>query len=126
VNEKTLEERVETVENDLEALRGLPVEVKVLATRVAGVESQIVQLRTEMTDGFSAIRGAMGTMKVELRAEMTTMKTELREDIAALGRETAAGFVQAGTEMRLLFEEHVGRRAVISEGNPPPDAQSGT
>jgi hypothetical protein len=116
------------LEKGMDSLRQLPREVRSLGTEVKGlvvrvsgvesrlvtVESQILQLRTEMTDGFSAIRGEMGAMK-----------TELREDIAALARETAAGFVQVGTDMRVLFEDHIGRRAVIAEGNPPPDASSG-
>ncbi len=57
---------------------------------------------------------------------MGETKSELREDIAALGRETAAGFLRAGVEMRALFEEHLGRRAVIAEGNPTPDEPSST
>jgi hypothetical protein len=74
-----------------------------------------VQLRTDMNDGFSAIRG-----------EMADMKTELREDITSLGRETAAGFILVGEEMRVLFEERFGRLKVIAEGNPSPDAPPGT
>lgn len=132
MSEKSTEERVETLEKDMDSLRTLPAkvdhlgqEVKNLALRVSGVESQIVQLRTDVTDEFSAIRGEMGEMKTELRGEMRETKRELREDIAALGRETAAGFVRFGVEMRTLFEEHIGRRAVIAEGNPTPDAPTG-
>lgn len=122
MNEKTIVERVETLENQMELLKELPAkvdqlgkEVGSLTLRVAGVESQIVQLRADMTDEFSAIRG-------ELKGGLQAVRTELREDIASLGRETAAGFLRAGVEMRALFEEHLGRRAVIAEGNPTPDA----
>lgn len=133
MNEKTIVERVETLENQMELLKELPAkvdqlgkEVGSLTLRVAGVESQIVQLRADMGDEFSAIRGelkdGLSGVQAGLRGELADMKTELREDIAALGRETAAGFLRAGVEMRALFEEHLGRRAVIAEGNPTPDA----
>ena len=45
---------------------------------------------------------------------------ELREDVAALGRDTAAQFINLGNEMRTLFEESLGRRRVIVEGDTPP------
>ncbi|MBK5298911.1 MAG: hypothetical protein JJE40_17290 [Vicinamibacteria bacterium] len=122
MNEKTIVERVKTLENEMELLKELPAKVDQLGKqvgsltlRVAGVESQIVQLRADMTDEFSAIRG-------ELKGGLQAVRTELREDIASLGRETAAGFLRAGVQMRALFEEHLGRRAVIAEGNPTPDA----
>lgn len=91
------------LENDVNVLRKLPAvvegvqrDVKELVVRVtgvevrlSGVESQIVQLRTDMSDGFSAIRGEMGGMKAELQ-----------EDIAAQGRETAARFLELGHGIR--------------------------
>ena len=112
---ETLEKRVEELEKTVNSLQSLPAAVKDLTLRTGRVELQIVQLRTDMNDGFSAIRGEMGETK-----------SELREDIAALGRETAAGFLRAGVEMRALFEEHLGRRAVIAEGNPTPDEPPST
>ena len=93
MSERVIKERMETLEKDVESLQSLPAEVKVLTLRVAGVESQIVQLRTEMADEFSAIRG-------QLKDGLEGVRTELREDIAALGRETAAGFLYWGGEMR--------------------------
>ena len=95
---KTMDERVGDLEKLAHTLAPLPGQMAQLGDRVADVESrlgtvesrlgtvesQIVQLRTEMADGFSAT------------------KEELREDIAALGRETAAGFLHFGTEMRGL------------------------
>ena len=118
---RTMDEGVSDLEKLAQTLAPLPGHLAELGDRVAGVEtrlgtveSQIVQLRTEMTDEFSAIRG-------ELKGGLHAVRTELRQDIASLGRETAAGFLRAGVEMRALFEEHLGRRAVIAEGNPPPD-----
>lgn len=121
MGEKSIEERVETLEKDMDSLRALPAkvdhlgkEVENLALRVSGVESQISQLRTDMTGEFSAIRG-----------EMNGMKDELREDIAALGRDTAAQILESRNHTKMLFQEHIGRRAVIGEGNPMPDLPSG-
>lgn len=140
MTEKTMDERVGDLEKVAQTLRSLPGQVAQLDDRVAdvesrlgnvdarlgnvelrlgNVESQIVQLRTDMGDGFSAIRG-------ELKDGLEGVKIELREDIASLGRETAAGFLRAGVEMRALFEEHLGRRAVIAEGNPTPDEPPST
>jgi hypothetical protein len=118
---RTMDQRVGDLEKLAHTLALLPREVAQLGNRVAGVEShldsvesQIVQLRTEMFGGFSAIRG-----------QMADMKTELREDISSLGREAAAGFIRVGEEMRVLFEERFGRLEVIAEGNPSPDAPPG-
>ena len=128
MNGRTMDERVGDLEKLAQTLAPLPDQMTELGGRVAGVEarlgtvetrlgtveSQIVQLRADMGDEFSAIRG-------ELKGGLQAVRTELREDIASLGRETAAGFLRAGVEMRALFEEHLGRRAVIAEGNPMPD-----
>lgn len=116
MGDTTIEARVAKLENDVNLLRNLPAvvegvqrDVKELVVRVSGVEVrlsgvelQIVQLRTDMSDGFSAIRGEMGAMKAELKGEMGAMKAELQEDIAAQGRETAAGFLELGREMRTV------------------------
>lgn len=117
MSEQTMDERVGNLEKLAQTLAPLPAQVAQLDHRVAdvesrlgNVESQIVQLRTEMGDEFSAVR-----------KEMSEMNLGLQEDIASLGRDTAAGFLRAGVEMRALFEEHLGRRAVIAEGNPTPD-----
>jgi hypothetical protein len=90
MNGKTMEERVTDLEKLARTLAPLPEEVRGLKVRVGAVESQIVQLRTDMNVEFSAVRGEMAGMKTELRGEMAAMKDELREDIAAIGRETAA------------------------------------
>ena len=74
-----MEERVTDLEKLAGTLAPLPEEVRGLKVRVGAVESQIVQLRTDMNAECSAVRG-----------EMAGMKGELREDVAALGRETAA------------------------------------
>jgi predicted nuclease with TOPRIM domain len=118
---KTMDERVEDLEKLAQTLAPLPAEVRQVSQRMASVESrlggvearvgtvvsQIVQLRTEVSDGFSAIR------------------SELQEDIAGLSRDTAQGLLRVEVKMRTLFEEYVGRRAVIAEGHPAVDEPQG-
>ncbi len=132
--------RVDTLEKQVSLLLQLPAQVADLTERVAGVESQVLQLRHEMRDGFSAIRSELGSrieavdtglrgemasktelrdemasMKTELRAEMASMKTELREDIAALGRETVRLFDAAQRNARILHEEVLDRLKALGE-----------
>ena len=102
---KTMEERVMDLEKLAETLAPLPAQVAGLTERMAAVELQSVQLRSEMHAGFSAIRG-----------EMADMKAELREDIAAQGIDTAALLFELRTEMRMLHEDVVERIARIGRG----------
>ena len=106
-----LARRVEMLEETLRSLRELPHDVRELNRRMTGVEVQVLQLRTEMRDEFSATREEMAT-KTDLaeglaavRREMATkddvallrtdlanneladLKRELREDIAGMGRD---------------------------------------
>jgi chaperonin cofactor prefoldin len=55
----SLESRVEILEQQVELLKDLP-------QRMATVEAQIVQLRTEMNGGFSALSYAINRMHTEL------------------------------------------------------------
>ena len=90
---RNLTERAEVLEMKVEALEQLPA-------RMSAVESQIVQLRTEMRGEFSAVRG-----------EMREMEGRLRQEMRALNEETKA-------EMRTLHEEVLDRIAKIGEGGP--------
>lgn len=81
---RSLEQRVAILEEQMQALRELPA-------RVAGVELQIVQLRGEMREAFSAVR------------------SELRTEIKA-GNEETRNF------MRALYEDTIARIATIGEG----------
>lgn len=84
--------RVEYLEEAVESLRDLPDRTAKLEVRVGAVETQIVQLRSEMRDEFSAIREDMVTKKdlttevAALRAEMATKK-DLTTEVAALRAE---------------------------------------
>jgi len=88
---RNLTDRVEVLEMDVGTLKELPV-------RVLAVESQIVQLRTEMQGEFSAVRG-----------ELRDMEGRLRQEMRALNEETKA-------EMRMLHEEVLDRISKIGEG----------
>ena len=90
---RNLAERVEVVEMRVGALEELP-------GRMAAVESQILELRTEMRGEFSAVHG-----------EMREMEGRLRQEMRALNDETRA-------EMRVLHEEVLDRIAKIGEGAP--------
>lgn len=81
---RNIEQRVTMLEEQMQALKDLP-------GRMSAVESQILQLRAEMKDGFSAIR------------------SDLRSEIRA-------GDEATRTYMRMLFEDLVVRIATIREG----------
>jgi hypothetical protein len=75
---RNLAERVEVVEMRVGALEALPA-------RMAAVESQIVELRTEMRGEFSAVRKEMRELIAETKAEMRTLHEEVLDRIAKIG-----------------------------------------
>ena len=89
--EGTLTTRVENLERKVELLEALPA-------RVSAVELQIVELRAELREQFSAIRQdfAVGlgegiqALRTELRAEIATqceaVRTDLQGEIRAEGQ----------------------------------------
>jgi hypothetical protein len=82
------------------------VTLEELPGRMDRLESQIVQLRTEMRDEFSAVRTAIRSGDEETRRE-------LRQEIRSGDEETRR-------YMRVLFEEYVGRVKVVDEGGATP------
>ena len=74
---RSLEQRVAMLEQQMQQLKDLP-------ERVGRVESQILQLRTEMKDGFSAIRS---DLRAELHGVDTGLRTELHDVRDALRSE---------------------------------------
>jgi hypothetical protein len=103
---RNLTERVEVLEMKVGSLEELPA-------RVAAVESQIVQLRTEMRGEFSAVRQEMRDLGGTLRTDMRALNDETRADMRALNEETLA-------QMRTFHEEALDRIAKIGEGKRPP------
>jgi hypothetical protein len=139
-----LAKRVEMLEETVESLKRLPDRVGALEVRVDSLASQVLQLRTEMRDGFSAIEGRMATKddltRMATKDDLAQMATRYnlarmatKDDLAELGRELReemsgavremAGFVLA-TERRLLeripvlVEDVLSRIAIRNEGNP--------
>ena len=136
--------RVEYLEETVESLRGLPDRTAKLEARMGAVETQIVQLRAEMRDEFSAIRRDMVTkhdFKTELAAlreemvtkddlrdelsrfaakdELNALTNEFREDIADLGRDFAARLLESEGRTRVLIEDLAARITTGCEGSPP-------
>jgi len=88
---ETIERRVDNLEHRVTDLETLP-------DRITAVESQIVQLRTEMRGEFSAVR-----------EEIRSGNRVLGERIDELGR-----------HMRVLHEDVISRLAIIQEGQSAP------
>ena len=79
------------LEGQMQEMRGLP-------ERVTNLESQILRLRQEMRDEFSATRS-------EFRGELAAAVTTLSQAIA-----------DTNTHMRVLHEDTLSRFATIGEG----------
>lgn len=95
-----IESRVESLEQRVTRLEELPA-------RMDRLESQVLQLRLEMRDEFSAVREEMGGLAT---------RQEMREEFAAVRLEIRTGDEETRHYMRMLFEEYIGRMRVIDEG----------
>jgi hypothetical protein len=80
-----------------------------LPERIDGLASQVVQLRTERHDEFSAVRTDMHDGLSAVRAEMHHEFSGVREEIR-LGDEETRRY------MRVLHEDVISRLATIQEG----------
>jgi hypothetical protein len=98
---RNLTERVEVLEMKVGSLEALPA-------RMSAVESQIVELRTEMRAEFSAVRQEMRALNEETRAEMRALNEETRAEMRTLNEETR-------TEMRTLNEETRAEMRTLNE-----------
>src|SRR5215475_8863913 len=103
---KSVEDRVALLENEMQALRGLP-------DRVTSLETQMVQFRAEVRAEFSATRK-------ELREEFREALEALRSEVNGLEKRVTAKFDakidELGAQMRTLHEETLARIALISRG----------
>ena len=90
----------QTIGNRVDRLEQRVTELERLPDRMSALESQIVQLRAEMRDEFSAVRQ-------EIRAGDEETRRVLGERIDETNR-----------HMRVLHEDVIGRLAVIQEGLP--------
>ena len=74
---KPVAERLDQLERRVDVLETLP-------TRMTALEGQIVQLRREMHDEFSAMRGETQGVETGLRGEMQIIATGLRGEMQAI------------------------------------------
>ena len=117
MQERSVIERIQVLEQNASAFEGLP-------DRVGAVELQILQLRDETRVEFSATRGQlraemqtmaeglrreMRAMQDTLRGEIWTMQETLRGEISAVHEELVAVITHASgetrREMRVLYED---------------------
>jgi hypothetical protein len=97
-----IESRVESLERRVTTLEQLPA-------RIDDLTSQIVQLRAEMRDEFSAVHLRITEQGTTFRQEMADLGSTLRQEIADLG-----------THMRVLHEDVISRFAQLQDAWPPP------
>ena len=112
----------------MEALERLP-------ERVSALELQMVQLREEMHDGFSELRGEIGKsidhasqlnrQTIEV-VEMLHAETNrnLGEQIAEARRHTSVLFEEARRHTSVLFEEVISRIERLDERRSPKKRRS--
>ena len=123
---RAIEKQVEILERKVMALGKL-------TDRVVSLESQIVHLRAEVHDEFSAIRNDMTTEFAAVRSEAAAFRVEMvaefaavRSEAAAFRTEVVAEFAatreaaKAGDEetrryMRILHEDVIERIARLGE-----------
>jgi phage host-nuclease inhibitor protein Gam len=119
-----LESRVESLERRVTTLEQLPA-------RVDDLTSQIVQLRAEMRDGFSAVslriteqgtalREEMGAHVSTLRQEMAEQGKSLRQEMAEQGKSLRQEIADLATHMRVLHEDVIGRFIQLQDAWPQP------
>ena len=114
---ESLVNRVERLEKTVEGLQTLPADVAALGERVGSVDLQILQLRADMSDGFSAVRAEMKTEFAAVHAEMQggfaaardESRADIRTESAALREEMQTRFAAARDDML------VGLASVTSE-----------
>jgi hypothetical protein len=103
--EPSLTERVQILEQKVQDLASVPA-------RVTAMEVQILQLREEMRDGFSAIREDMTVLRDNLRGELHRSAEVLRAEMRQGDEETRR-------YMRVLHEEVLSRIATLGDARRP-------
>lgn len=96
-----LERRVAILEENMKQLEEVPA-------RVTALESQIVQLRTELHNEFSAVR-------TEMRTEFSAVRAETHSEFSAVRGEMRSEFSVVRAEMRVLHEEVISCLALLQE-----------
>jgi len=101
------------LESTVESLRVLPGEMRQLSGRVDRLESQFVQLRAEMRDGFSALRREMVTT-TDLKAALAEQPGEFRAEMATKA-DLSAGFAALRAELATKVELSAGLDSLRGE-----------
>jgi len=118
--------RPETIAGRVDNLERRVTDLETLPDRIPAIESQIVQLRTEMRGEFSAVREEIRTgdrvlgeridettrVLGERLDETTRVLQRLEETTRVLGERID----ENGRHMRVLHEDVIGRLAIIQEG----------
>lgn len=111
--EESLEHRVDMLEHQMQALIELP-------ERVASIEAQILLLRTEMREEFSALRAEIHLGDNASRGETRSTAERIRDEALAtaegLRAEIRAGDEETRRLMRILHEDVISRIAALGEG----------
>jgi len=103
---KSVEDRVALLENEMQALRGLP-------DRVTSLETQMVQFRAEVRAEFSATRKEL---REEFREALSSEVNGLKTLIAKVDAKIDTKIDELGAQMRTLHEVTLARIALISRG----------
>jgi phosphotransferase system IIB component len=97
------------LEKTVSALIGLPGEVSQLSRRVGTLESQMVQLRTEMKDESSAVRHELAETRDNLLGVIESGGQATLRLLAEVREETNARFDGLSRQMRVLHEDVIER-----------------
>ena len=116
MQQRSVIDRVETLERKVEALETLP-------ERVTAIALQLAAFREDVRAAFSAMRAEL---RVEIRTGDEQTRWTLRDEIRASNEDTVKllrAEIRAGDEetrryMRVLHEDVVGKIAALAEGLP--------
>ena len=127
---QTLEKCVEIVEEQVQRLAALPDRVGALEGRVASLELTFLQhreemraaifaVRTDMADGFAAVRGEMASLATVLRQEMREgdeqLRAEMRTGYNALLQQMRQFDDERRTQTLALHEDVIARISLLGE-----------
>ena len=104
MTQKNLTIRVEKLESAVAELARLPRQME-------GLSSQFLQLREDVREEISGVRGEMATMRDQLRGDVGNVQMELAGAILSTEK-------RLSTDMRSLHEDLVHRIALIGEIRP--------
>jgi uncharacterized protein YicC (UPF0701 family) len=104
-----LEDRVKELEESVKSLGQVPGQIVELRDRVTNVESQIVQLRREMGDGFTAVLEVIQSSSDATQKLLDNTRLEARTLFGGLKDDLTNEIRATRTQMRALHEDLVER-----------------